>query len=76
MPVTVGQCFVKTGASYPDVWQVVSIVQPPGFPIHARLVRIDNPDDCKTLSLATLADRRQFIPHEGRQILRRRFALL
>ena len=76
MPVTVGQCFVKTGASYPDVWQVVSIVQPPGFLAHARLVRIDNPDDCKTLSLAILADRRQFIPHQGRQILRRRFALL
>ena len=76
MPVTVGQCFVKTGASYPDVWQVVSIVQPPGFPIHAHLVRIDNPDDRKTLSLAILTDRRQFIPHEGRHILRRRFTML
>jgi hypothetical protein len=76
MPVTVGQCFVKTGASYPDIWQVVSIVQPPGFLAHARLVRIDNPDDCKTLSLLALADRRQFVPHEGRKILRRRLAML
>jgi hypothetical protein len=76
MPVTVGQCFVKAGASYPDVWQVVSIVQPLGFPVHARLVRIDNPDDRKTLSLAILTDRRQFVPHEGRQILRRRFTKL
>ena len=41
-----------------------------------RLVRIDNPDDRKTLSLAILTDRRQFVPHEGRQILRRRFAML
>jgi hypothetical protein len=39
-------------------------------------VRIDNPDDCKTLSLVALADRRQFVPHEGRKILRRRLAML
>jgi hypothetical protein len=72
MPVAIGQCYVKADASYPDVWQVVSISQPPGFTPHARLVRIDNPDDSKTLSLLALGDRRQYREHEGRSIVRRR----
>ncbi|UEM05011.1 hypothetical protein JL101_006110 [Skermanella rosea] len=76
MSVAVGQCFVKAGASYPDVWQVVSIDRPPGSIAHARLVRLSNPDDRKTLSLVALADRRQYVPHEGNKILRRRLGSL
>ena len=72
MPVAIGQCYVKADASYPDVWQVVSISQPPGFMAHARLVRIENPDDSKTLSLLALGDRRQYREHEVAKIVRRR----
>ncbi|WP_157619261.1 hypothetical protein [Skermanella stibiiresistens] len=76
MTIEVGQCFVKTGAAYPDVWQVASIAEPPGFVAHARLVRLANPDDRKTLSLVALGDRRQFVPHHGGEILKRRLGNL
>ena len=71
-PVEIGQCFTKAGAAYADVWQVVALLEPPGGPAHARLVRLSHPDDCKTLSVMVLNDRRHFLVHDAGAVLRRR----
>ena len=76
MTIAVGQCFTKTGSAFPDIWQVVGISeQADGVP-HARLARIDFPQDTKTISVETLTNPRMYRAYDGGQVLRRRLGRL
>jgi hypothetical protein len=73
MVVRMGQCYTKVGMPYPDVWQVVGLVSPPGCrEPHVRLTRIEQPADVKTVSMAALEDTTLYRTHDENLVLRRR----
>lgn len=73
MAVHVGQCFMKVGVPYTDIWQVVAIRSPAGFgEAHARLTRLERPADSKTVCVSALEDGRLYRVHDAGQVLRRR----
>ena len=67
--VEVGQLFRKTDRSS-MIFQVVALVSGQGFP-HARLVQLDNPSVVRVIALATLSDKRHFVPADAAAVERR-----
>jgi len=59
MAIQPGECFAQVGVFHSGLWRVVDIMRPTVCrEPHARIARVDHPVDCKTVSLAALADPR------------------
>lgn len=68
-PVGVGDRFRVAAArvcdARPSVWEVVALHAWQFGPQHAEMIRLGDPLDRKSVSVAALADRTLFVPVEG-----------